>query len=482
MKITKTQLKEIIKEEASKIQKKTILEDRKKDIIRELGTLSEGEGFDVDLTTINLSDTKSVASLFLAKAIDSETFEAEEMNSPDINLSTNLKARYINDNGEEVIFPLSVRASLKYWEDADPDGRYEGYSLKEFYSVLECDDEFFEKHEDLHEIEFPLDDLVNSDGSYYLEDLAKREAREQSDSNHQDSFKSLGMSMSDFLEETKNVSKKKTILENKKKSSKSKLKLKKITILENRKKAIIREMRMLNEDFEEFVPEVGMIAGNQTDGLGYKGTIEHVGEDYFVLRNTKGSENGPILIEKSRYKQFKDWGYHLPDDENSNAFDNMMGNPLDNMDFLGEDSDEIGEGIGSMIKKGVSSVKKGATKFNFALIQDFLSRYFEDKYKIYNKENRIIGSSDMESLNKYRESKKTKNIYKQVEELVNKQAAIQKQAIKQKYSEYLEGGTWNDVRNMHKKDPADSWGDAKDGYVMVPFDWESIWKEVKASI
>tara|TARA_R110000868_G_scaffold105774_5_gene290377 strand:+ start:2243 stop:3064 length:822 start_codon:yes stop_codon:yes gene_type:complete len=257
------------------------------------------------------------------------------------------------------------------------------------------------------------------------------------------------------------------------------MKFQKKTVLENRKKAIIREMRMLNEDFEEFVPEVGMIAGNQTDGLGYKGTIEHVGEDYFVLRNTKGSENGPILIEKSRYKQFKDWGFHLPDNGRSKEFDNMMGNPLDNMDFLGEDSDEIGEGIGSMIKKGVNSVKKGVKKVNFALIQDYLSRYFSDKYKIYEKENRIIGSSDMEILIKYREGEKTKNIYKQVEELVNKQAAIQKQAIKQKYSEYLEGGTWDDVRNMHKKDPADT---NTNGYIMVPFDWESIWKEVKSSI
>ena len=95
---------------------------------------------------------------------------------------------------------------------------------------------------------------------------------------------------------------------------------------------IIRESL---EDSEEFVPEIGMIAGNQTDGLGYKGTIEHVGEDYFVLRNTKGSENGPILIEKSRYKQFKDWGFHLPDNGRSKEFDDMMGNPLDNMDFLG---------------------------------------------------------------------------------------------------------------------------------------------------
>ena len=98
---------------------------------------------------------------------------------------------------------------------------------------------------------------------------------------------------------------------------------------------IIRESL---EDSEEFVPEIGMIAGNQTDGLGYKGTIEHVGEDYFVLRNTKSKAtgNGPILIKPSQYFRFKEWGYHLPDNGRPKEFDNMMGNPLDSMDFYNQ--------------------------------------------------------------------------------------------------------------------------------------------------
>ena len=41
MKITKTQLKEIIKEEVTKLKKITILENRKKDIIREMRMLNE---------------------------------------------------------------------------------------------------------------------------------------------------------------------------------------------------------------------------------------------------------------------------------------------------------------------------------------------------------------------------------------------------------------------------------------------------------
>lgn len=43
MKITKSQLKEIIKEEVTKLQKKTVLENREKEIARELRMLSENE-------------------------------------------------------------------------------------------------------------------------------------------------------------------------------------------------------------------------------------------------------------------------------------------------------------------------------------------------------------------------------------------------------------------------------------------------------
>ena len=41
MKITKSQLKEIIKEEVSRLQKKTVLENRKKAIIKEMRMLNE---------------------------------------------------------------------------------------------------------------------------------------------------------------------------------------------------------------------------------------------------------------------------------------------------------------------------------------------------------------------------------------------------------------------------------------------------------
>jgi hypothetical protein len=48
MKITKSQLKQIIKEEASRLKKQYILEDKKKAITRELRKLSENETWDKD--------------------------------------------------------------------------------------------------------------------------------------------------------------------------------------------------------------------------------------------------------------------------------------------------------------------------------------------------------------------------------------------------------------------------------------------------
>ena len=94
----------------------------------------------------------------------------------------------------------------------------------------------------------------------------------------------------------------------------------------------------LKEIIKEEVSKLQELRNIIRDGLGYKGTIEHVGEDYFVLRNTKSKAtgNGPILIKPSQYFRFKEWGYHLPDNGRPKEFDNMMGNPLDSMDFYNQ--------------------------------------------------------------------------------------------------------------------------------------------------
>jgi hypothetical protein len=69
------------------------------------------------------------------------------------------------------------------------------------------------------------------------------------------------------------------------------------------------QSKMLNEGFRDeqnsaslnFRPVVGM-ENMDLKSPGYKGRIEHVGEDYFVLRSARGGE--PVLIKPFQYHGF----------------------------------------------------------------------------------------------------------------------------------------------------------------------------------
>lgn len=53
-----------------------------------------------------------------------------------------------------------------------------------------------------------------------------------------------------------------------------------------------------------FVPVVGM-EPKSLEGNGYKGFIEHVGRDYFILRSYR--DGNPIFIRTFQYHNFKDY-------------------------------------------------------------------------------------------------------------------------------------------------------------------------------
>jgi len=55
---------------------------------------------------------------------------------------------------------------------------------------------------------------------------------------------------------------------------------------------------------KNFIPVVGM-QPTSFEGNGYKGTIEYVGRDYFVLRSER--TDLPILIHPSQYYNFVGW-------------------------------------------------------------------------------------------------------------------------------------------------------------------------------
>lgn len=53
-----------------------------------------------------------------------------------------------------------------------------------------------------------------------------------------------------------------------------------------------------------FTPVVGMQPKELT-GNGYKGIIEHVGIDYFILRSFRNGE--PVFIKQFQYHNFEDY-------------------------------------------------------------------------------------------------------------------------------------------------------------------------------
>ena len=85
MKITKTQLKDIIKEEVSRFQKKTILENRKKAIIREMGMLNEN----TDVEDLYFMVDRIVPTV---KVKDVSDYELEKILSQSV-----MKMNYMND-------------------------------------------------------------------------------------------------------------------------------------------------------------------------------------------------------------------------------------------------------------------------------------------------------------------------------------------------------------------------------------------------
>jgi len=85
MKITKSQLKELIKEEVSKLQKKTILENRKKAIIREMRMLNEN----TDVEDLYFLVDRIVPTI---KVKDVSDYELEKILSQSV-----MKMNYMND-------------------------------------------------------------------------------------------------------------------------------------------------------------------------------------------------------------------------------------------------------------------------------------------------------------------------------------------------------------------------------------------------
>jgi len=122
MKITKSQLKEIIKEEISRLQKKTILENRKKEINKELASIiNEDE-----------SANEGIGDIFKSKAtkekeaLEKQNSEAAEKKEEDNRKrERNIKSlkQYIKDAEDDLLYEPGAAAGgglhqkIEDWKD-----------------------------------------------------------------------------------------------------------------------------------------------------------------------------------------------------------------------------------------------------------------------------------------------------------------------------------------------------------------------------
>tara|TARA_R110000868_G_scaffold105774_7_gene290384 strand:+ start:129 stop:1808 length:1680 start_codon:yes stop_codon:yes gene_type:complete len=151
MKITKSQLKEIIKEEVSKLQKKAILENRKRDIIREMRTLNEGgpyihRGEDGSQTLIIPND--------LGDEIDSDDFynalESQQgdgkMYERDFEVDKEYEVYMDNYEGEQ------VEVAFKFIENGDKHMGQDAITLDVNSIKVELNENVQVNEEDLNEL------------------------------------------------------------------------------------------------------------------------------------------------------------------------------------------------------------------------------------------------------------------------------------------------------------------------------------------
>ncbi len=245
MKITKSQLKELIKEEVSRFQKKNVLESRVKEINRELTMLNESVDLeDVSFMVDRIGPTNKVK--------DVSDYELEKMLSQSI-----MKMNYMNDiigwvdkdsklhlmrndsrilNGEDRTGEIIDYLRSQGYESSPNVPLYEELEMTDIDDMSIGDKAVFSAMND-EEVEDDLSDVIakytNQGGDYeggYKDDVSVSPGY-LSESNKKGKMKITKSQLKEIIKEEAS-------------------RLKKKNIVENRKKAITRELRMLNEGCE----------------------------------------------------------------------------------------------------------------------------------------------------------------------------------------------------------------------------------------
>lgn len=71
-----------------------------------------------------------------------------------------------------------------------------------------------------------------------------------------------------------------------------------------------------DEAVRNFIPGVGMEPASP-NGNGFKGVIEYVGKDYFILRSYRTNE--PVFIRPFQYHNFIDYTYLSPEEKEDSS-------------------------------------------------------------------------------------------------------------------------------------------------------------------
>ena len=170
MKITKSQLKEIIKEEVSRLQKKTILENRKKEIVKELRILNE-EAITQELFGIGKKKKEAAARA----AEEASEKEAQELERQKATLAQQKAAKEEEEKEAQVLAQKkaakekreAAEAATAAENKANPIGHYKKLDL-----------ELSQAHKDnMHtKATQPLDDMYEHQIDWIKGEMKKLEA------------------------------------------------------------------------------------------------------------------------------------------------------------------------------------------------------------------------------------------------------------------------------------------------------------------
>ena len=340
MKITKSQLKQIIREEASRLKKQYILEDKKKSIVKELRVLNEG--FDSDKFTSGLEpqvahskDWNAPLNIMLPSVL--RDIELEDWDG--IKWYTNKGFEWDSEQNRYKVLFISHQAGpiLMYYDPLTRDFHFpEREVISNWYDTLtkeskeglsQIKDEIQKKvpefKKELETSEVPLseelemsdiDDMSIEDKAVFsamndeeveddLSDVIAKYTNQGGD--YEGGYKDDISVSPGYLSESNKKGKMKITKSQLKEIIKEEAsRLKKQYILEDKKKAIVKELRMLNESEAENY-YIAVASKDTPEQETKAAVIQDTDEDFEEYEENGWSVQGPMSGEEASIRYDK---------------------------------------------------------------------------------------------------------------------------------------------------------------------------------